>query len=24
MELDPSVGSIRRFKTINDYPNNPL
>jgi hypothetical protein len=23
VELDPLIGSIRRFKNINDFPNNP-
>lgn len=23
LELDPAVGCLKRFKTINDYPNNP-
>lgn len=23
-ELDPAIGSVKRFKSINDYPNNPL
>lgn len=24
VEIDPIIGSLRRFKTIQDYPNNPV